>query len=620
MKLNLTNLAKNLGVFVPSVLPDSPLYPIEGVIRNVELLVTTDPIARAELLLKQDNEKTLEAAKLIENNQSNESVDLALKILNSVNDDFNKLKSHTDEIVKLEATEPQKVNGLVSQIVDNGLARQTVFSEIEDKVHGDTYVAVEIVRSEVLKTGVDTLLTLTNNDVAGLTAKLETAVNNQIGGTLDNIKAVELLNEIARTQHEETKKILEKSETKLAQDLETKILAIPKETRTQTVLAYADNVSGNPVREFESYDVLKDNFKNPETILLTEGLKDSATTNLENRISEIPDATTQNNFVDKVVGSEPQDLKVAIEIEANVAPLQTTSTTTTEVLPIVQKVEDLKANIEQNIIDTYKDKPNELANADFFNNPTLNKLPDVVDIQVAQDLKLALERSPEVKPEVVQVAKDEGTKIVDTFIQNVSNPVLSAQTLNPTPETLATLIDLKNEVTPAQQTRIDVAINAQVNLMQTNLTIEVTDPVIFQTYVAQIESNPNVAQTVANVGGTFFTHAIDQKSQEIVATAVTQQNELQTTVSNVEKEVFSAPISNPTPIQQSLPQTVQTEIQQIKEELPASQIPAITIAATVQAPTSTPTPAAEPVRIPAAPPPAPAVSEPAAPEAPKVGL
>ena len=125
------------------------------------MVLTPDPIQRAETLLKQDNEKTLEAAKLVENSTSPQTIDLALKTLESVKEDFDKLASHQEEFIKLQAEKPQEVDHLVTEIVQNGLARQTVFSAIENKVYGDEYVKVEEIRAEVLQEGVDTLFALT---------------------------------------------------------------------------------------------------------------------------------------------------------------------------------------------------------------------------------------------------------------------------------------------------------------------------------------------------------------------------------------------------------------------------------------------------------------------------
>jgi len=252
-----------------------------------------------------------------------------------------------------------------------------------------------------------------------LTSKLETAVisNTQTPTALvaNDIQAVELLNEIARTEPQSAQKVLQISEATIATNLEKTLLSQPVELRTQEVLIVSQEVTGNPVRQFEALDVLKDDFKNPQTILLAEGLKDKATENLQARISEIPDANTQNTFTDLVIGNQPQDLKAITEIASQVAPPQNAGIV--EVLPIVQQVDAVKADIVQNIVETYRDKPEALAKTDFFtNNPT----PDVIDVKVAQAVVTALQSSSDVQPEVVQVVKQEETKIINTFVENVS--------------------------------------------------------------------------------------------------------------------------------------------------------------------------------------------------------
>ena len=624
-KLDLTIQAKDLGVAEPTILPGSILYPLKELVQDVVIVLTPDPITKAQEVIMRDNEKTLEAAKLVEENQSQKTIDTALETLNSVSSDFNKLKEHVDDLKSLEKTQPEKVDTLVNQIIENGLARQTVLSAIEDKVHGDDYVAVEKVRSDILKDGIDTLLQLTDNNVQKLTDKLETAVSNEAGSELKDIKAVELLTEISRTQPRDVQKVLAKSESNLAANLETKLLEIPKEQRTQEVLDYAKSESGNPVRQLEAAEVLKDNFKSNETILLTEAIKDKAAENLKDRISEIPDAASRVEFVDQVIGDKPQDLKIAIEIEDRVEPPQNVGAV--ETLPIVQQVEDIKAAVEQNIIDTYKDKPQELAQTDFFkNNPT----PDVTDIQTAKDLTTALERSPEVVAAVVSVAKEEETKIIDTFVANVSSPQfqasvsteasasaqtnvseLAAQTLNPIPEALLELIDLKNQVSPAEQAKIDIAIKAQVNLIKDHLINEVSDPTTFQTYITQITENPAVAAVVAQVGGQAFTQAVEQKTQVIDQQAISDQTQLETTVAQIQQEVFSNSTSVSAPVVQTLPEPIQQQVEQIKQEVPAAQIPPVDVSVqtstsvtvttepvnTTPAPTSAP---AQPVQAPAA--------------------
>lgn len=631
-KLDLEKQAKDLGVSIPQVLPDNPLYFVVRVTRLVALLVKTDPVDRAEELLKQDNEKVIEAAKLIEDNPSQKAVDTAIDTLQSVAKDFDTLKDHVGELTTVKATEPQKVEGLVDKMIDNGLSRQTVISQIENVVHGDDFVAVERLRADMLKDGIDLLLEVTDNNVEKLTQKLEETVKSEQDSSLEGVKAVELLNEIARTQPEDTQQILQTSESTISAIVETKILEIPDDKRTQEVLGYAANQTGNPVRQLEAYDILKDNFDNPQTILLVEGLKDRATENLIERISEISDEATRDEFATAVIGDQPQDLKAVIEIEARVEPPQNAGAV--ETLPIAGQVEDIKADIVENIINTYKDKPQELAQTDFFDNPTLSTTPDAADLQVAQELTNALEQTPEVTKEVIAVAQKEEEKIINTFVENISTAqvqtgasvsaqttvtALTAQTLDPLPNTLVALVDLKEELPSSYQAKIDIAIEAQVNLIQDHLVNNVTDPETFQAYIAQIEENPVVAAIVAQVGGVNFTQAVQEKAQEVATTAASEATQLQTTVTQVQQEIFSTTTSTSS-LEQTLPASVQQQVEQIKQEVPVEQIPQVNVQAEIAQSTSvTVTTSIEstPIQAPATPASQPEQSTPA-PAAPEV--
>ena len=304
---------------------------------------------------------------------------------------------------------------------------------------------------------------------------------------------------------------------------------------------------------------------------------------MEERISEIPDANTQTVFADQIIGSQPQDLKAIIQIEEEVAPPHNAGLV--EVLPIVQKIEDIKTNIEENIATEFKDKPEELKNTDFFDNPILSKTPDVVDIQVAQAVVTALESSPEVQPEVITVAKQEETKIIDTFVENISKmegqtnvTEIAAESLNPVPEALATLIDLKEQLPPSEQIKIDIAIKAEVVLIEDHLVNHVTDAATIETYVAQIMQDPVVVAVIEQVGGQTLLQTIEAKVQTVEQQSTQEQSQLATTVEQIQQEVLSAPLSSPSTVEQSLPQPIKEEIQQIKQEVPAAQIPSVTVA------------------------------------------
>src|SRR5258708_27319970 len=237
--LDIATEAKELGVSVPLILPDNPLYPLENVIQEIRFLLTSSPIQKAEELIKIDNEKTIEAAKLVTDSQSATSVNAAIKTLESVKQDFETLQANVDQVKKVEQTEPAKVDVLVNQVIDAGVARQTVISSIENKVHDDSYIAVEKIRQDILKDGVHTLLAITDNNVQNLTSKLENTVtadtNSQIVTVAGDIKAVKILNEIARTEPQSAQKILQTGEATIATSLEKTLLSQPAELRIQEV-------------------------------------------------------------------------------------------------------------------------------------------------------------------------------------------------------------------------------------------------------------------------------------------------------------------------------------------------------------------------------------------------
>lgn len=136
--------------------------------------------------------------------------------------------------------------------------------------------------------------------------------------------------------------------------------------------------------------------------------------------------------------------------------------------------------------------------------------------------------------------------------------------------------------------------------------MEVNDPQTFENYVAQIEENPVIEKVIASVGGTQFNRAIEQKTEEIQTIATSEQTTLVETVKQIEQEIFSTTATSE--VEQTLPQPVQEQIQEIKQEVPAEQVPQVT--------TSTSEQLQIPASEPAAPAPAPAVAPP--PEAPTV--
>lgn len=622
VKLDLQLHASDLGIGQPRILPGSFLYPFKKLWRNVQLVVTFDPLARAQRFLQQSNEKTLEAAILLQKDQSQKTIGQVLGILDEVRSNFEILKKKSTSITERKKQQPEKIDRLINTIITNGLARQTLFSAVEDHVYGADFVKVERIRQQILADGVSTLLTLSGNDAQIVVDRVEAALDKQSGSQFKELKAIELITEIKRTQPKAVGAILEASEIKLAKKFETKLLALSKEARNTLLLAYAGSFRGNPVRQFEAYEQLKDNFTNPETLLLVERLKDKAVKNLRSLIAEIGDASTLQEFVDATVGDKPEDLKIITEIQLRVETH--VAETGGQLTPIEAKIEDIKAQVEENILATYQDDPVGLAQTDFFNNLSHEGNTSVVDVIVAQELEAIVERSPEVSPEVVETVQNLEGQVVTDFIEAVTNikdtttlTIEEIQALEPSPLIIETLVELKEEAPPAVDALIDNAIEAQVGLIEEQVTT-IDDSTTLETYLAQIEENPVVAEIIADVGGTEFTQVIEQVTTEVTQTATQEQTLLEETVAAVQEEIFAAPVNDPAPVTETLSEPIQEVITQIQTEeaVPTTQIPETTVTAPAPAPVqeSAPAPVQE---APSAPAPveqsAPAPEAPAAP-------
>lgn len=438
-----------MDVAEPKILSGNIFYPLKRLVRSLELILAFDPLKRAETLVRHNNEKTLEAVKLLEQSASRKNINLSLALLAEVERDFNLLKANSQKFGVLKEKDPARADRLTNSIIKNGLARQTVFALIEDRVYGADYVRVEKIRQSVLKDGIETLLRLAGGDAQLLVEKLELAVNSGSGSQFKELKAIELLVEIKRFQPEKIDEILKLGQLRLIKQLETKLLAIPREEREKELLAYANSRPGNPVRQFEAYEELIDNFEHKETIALAQSLEQKAVENLTEIIESITNQTTLEKFAQEVIGDQIEDLEIILEVE-----LQTET-------PIEQAIEDIKTIVEEQIVVT---------------NP---ELADTID-ELEQDL---VSEIIETAPESSQSITEEQVLLEETIeeIQDeiFSTPVGESAPVQETlPETVQEEINQIREEVPVQQTlETEVSTEPVVTTVETIQT-QVETPIV----------------------------------------------------------------------------------------------------------------------------------------------
>ena len=425
IKLDLTLTAKGLDISEQQILPDNPFYFIKYLARRAQLLLTFDPLQRVELLVRHNNERTFEAAKLLEKSGSRKNVDLALKTLLEIEKDFARLKANAKNLNTLKQKAPQRVDGLINSIIKNGLARQTIFASIEDKVYSADYVKVERIRQQVLQDGIDSLLQLSGGDAQLLVEKLEQAVVSKEGSKFKELKAIELLIEIRRFQPEKIDEILQASEIPLIKNFEAKLLEIEKTEREKLLVAYAASIPGNPVRQFEAYEELISNFDSNETIELVQKLESKAVENFADLIESITDQNTLEEFATDVIGNQPEDLEIVIEIELGLESSNNSAIQT----PLEQKIENVKTIVEEEVAEAI------VKSSQEGQGPLTETEAKEIVKSIEEEITQEVREEPELIEEITQDltnTTDEQILLEET-IEEIQEEILSPSAGNTTP-------------------------------------------------------------------------------------------------------------------------------------------------------------------------------------------
>lgn len=511
VKLDLTVSAADLGIAQPRILPGGLLYPLKQFARNVQLLLTFDRLSRAELLVKHNNERTLEAALLLEKSSSRQNINLALQTLAEVQANFDLLRKNTAEKTLPRS---ERVDRLINAIIQNGIARQTVFASIEDKVYGTDYVRVEKIRQQVLRDGIDTLLQLSDDNAQLLVERLEQVVGQTSGSTFKELKAIELLDEIRRFQPEEIDQILEASEIRLAKAFEAKLLAMDKEERERELLAYATGLPGNPVRQYEAYESLRNYFEDKDLISLVDRLQSRAIRNFVEIVSGITDEVTIQEFATEVVGTELQDLRIVIEAQSQVKPLARLEAVHT---PLELAIEEIKTIVEQEIVQELIENPTSLTESGLLSYTSNQVQTTVTDVAIVQDIVQIIEQAPEALPELVQTVQALQQEVISNLVETEQTTLVSESVT--TEETLLqeTIVQVQEEIfsapvsdpSPTEET-LPQTIQTEIEQIKTEVATEEVPTVTTTTETTvTVESVQTSTETQIQIAPTETTTIVE---------------------------------------------------------------------------------------------------------------
>ncbi len=121
---------EDLGVGEPTILPDSPLYFLKSWARSIQLVLTFDPIKKAELQLKFSNEKIIETEKMVTLKKTQEKVQSALK---NYQETILDVATATKKI-KEKVEESQEVEKFMEKFTNQSALQQKILEKLETQV------------------------------------------------------------------------------------------------------------------------------------------------------------------------------------------------------------------------------------------------------------------------------------------------------------------------------------------------------------------------------------------------------------------------------------------------------------------------------------------------------
>jgi len=156
----------DLNVPVPTLLPTSPLYFLKDIGREVQMLLTFDPIKKAELRLEFVNQKLAEASEVAENKPNNEQA--VSKALENYKKETERLTNHAatlkkgnvdNEVLLNRITESNFVNQSVLDTIENKIVSKEKVREVKDEVLDNlTSASFKVAEPEQVKVQIQTNL------------------------------------------------------------------------------------------------------------------------------------------------------------------------------------------------------------------------------------------------------------------------------------------------------------------------------------------------------------------------------------------------------------------------------------------------------------------------------
>lgn len=540
VKIDTEVKAEDLEVKEARVLPDNFLYGFKNMFRGIKSAFTFDPVKKAEYQLKVSNEKMVEAKQLIEQKKTDKAKEIASKVIESANKDFNKIANQGEKLKKLKEKKGLQVNKFLDKVADHSLKQQVLLQRLEEQVPEQSFARIEKARQQHLERFGEVMNKVADNQEE-IRDRFAKVVENRDGSDFKEMKAIEILRDLEDKASGEQKEALKLAQKAIGRKFEQRMATIPPEIRKEKMQKYVEFLPGNAVRQFEAYDIMKQNFESPGMVEEMELAKDRAIGKFENQFANLQEEESRQRFMEPWRNGDPEDLRTMTELRMRLEPPELAQDPTKG---IYQQFEPFKQEAEMKFRQRFEENPDS-----FKNDPALRRMkenPDIVDLKFSQDLNQIMRRPEgQQNPDAENFVREfqDGTR--QKFIDNIGRP-LPDKDPNipylygpPVPGGLEVLQEIKDKLPSSAQQGINKAINAQTEMIERHME-NTDDPAMFQRFEKQIENNSEIKEEMRIRRGAGFFNQMDERSLKMEKVKQEREDQRWQKMQEINQQMFGS--------------------------------------------------------------------------------
>src|SRR6266403_2054210 len=268
---------KNIGL-----LPDSPWYFFKSIGRDIRLFFTLDQTGKTYQLLKDGNEKTLEAL-LVTEKAANEKdttkqdqlVAAATNTLDSAGEDLDVVAATVYRLKRTDTIQAYLLQQEAFQFTGYYIKHQILLQKQQARLDEKDFLLVESARIKHLSS-VAYIVAGENRDPIILGEQLAQLLTPQVGSNNTQLATIAVLRDLENNANTTDIPQLQSAQSVLQKEFEIKLLKLQKAERLKRIERYISFIHSNPIREFQAYNFLSKSFTSQEMNLLTQVLKDKS--------------------------------------------------------------------------------------------------------------------------------------------------------------------------------------------------------------------------------------------------------------------------------------------------------------------------------------------------------